>query len=618
MNTLVYFLPAVVLSSQYPFDTFVDGILDGSHDLSDPTTFAQFKSEATSQFPSPTSQRLFTNPSSLSEWITAVLTATSTFQDLPGLYESQRLCKYVKLGRTDDVHIGNGNAAINLEILKNLGIKAPITLVDACNDDICKIILDHQSLLGAADKCKKSSIQLKELGLTVGDGTLISEVDMSAKEMEGGRSERTTCFLSQMIDEADKHNDFVTGGLDVKKYSLKLRQASTIHRYFNTLSQDDQRFIKFEAMVIQLLRNLAVKDHLFLNIGYVKHAMGMSIEKVDEKNHFEILVFNSGGGLEYHQVLKIGSKIKYIPVMRFSNVPLLRIKTSGLLRQVLEGKAPLEVNSDLRYQAIHLYTSTLQSLSVYHQPFTIEEIKVAWLIPTQRSGTCSVRAILAYLAWHLREKFRPFKLALFKRIITLGAAKQWEPAEKVMAYRVLKFAFENHARSITKLMSSENTKHIYNYDTFGAESFWKPYKDISQKFILNPDAKFTLKPSSSNEPLYKDKLDKLKVVRERVEAELKRREEDFKKVTGDNTKNTEVDCRNEIEQLGEIITPQSFRKIVKTSVSVVSKFWNHLDANTNLAWLLSFGLYNWPSVSLTKDDIWNEIVQSEENLIAIV
>lgn len=131
---------------------------------------------------------------------------------------------------------------------------------------------------------------------------------------------------------------------------------------------------------------------------------GMLLEIVYEKEGVcSLVIYNSGGGLSYHDFKPTPLKWTYLPTLKFTGIPREKLEDVKWLRQLFEIKVISTVDScPVRFDASDLYEGVLFPFKDYreHPSPPIEELE--W-ITGQRSGTCSTHCIFAFLRWYLKN-----------------------------------------------------------------------------------------------------------------------------------------------------------------------------------------------------------------------
>lgn len=415
----------------------------------------------------------------------------------PGLYESQMLLKYYpfKLKRPAELEVKH----LKEDIMKPPEVRVMLRnlSVESLKTESAFEILADNDLFVRKSECKPEvlnhdDITVRSLANFLGDGAIDSEVDSTGRKLEGAKSAPNACLLAKVLHHLQSKPQLMKeSNIPVEQLQhleKKMMQASGTDNLMKWFQKFDNPYYMFEMYLLEHLRRLKVGESVYMLTGFTEHAMSLLIEKKSEDN-YEIFVFNSGAGIEHHVHRYQGRKSKHFPAKRYSNLTLLALRWSEVFQRIAqvysmsngfathpETKKPYSPLTE------DLYIIALGVLEKFENPFTAEDIHRYKVIPSQRSGTCSVRNLLAFLAFDLRVPYRLLKLLIYKIIIKLALQKNWLSDERPTVNRLLKFGIENHARSILYFARKENSNINFDLKRLMSKNILQGYQQVKDAY----------------------------------------------------------------------------------------------------------------------------------------
>ena len=245
--------------------------------------------------------------------------------------------------------------------------------------------------------------------------------------------------------------------LGMCSYGHRIREISGL-----SLEKIEEELKSLGAEIRDRIKYLQPGEAVLLPWGYhgtgLGHGMLLRIQ-ADAQDSFQIEVYNTGEGLEYHHSLKTQQITYFDPVLRFEKIPasvLFSSELLGFFEMIFEPMVLPHAQElqpfPVEYKAEMLYAWILLSLRTY---LSLPSSSEGSYIQAQRAGTCSARSVLAYLRTQLQEDYREFKLqmniALIREGLETFESELRKPKNDDMR-KIFRHAIRNSARLLEKEM----------------------------------------------------------------------------------------------------------------------------------------------------------------------
>ncbi len=434
--------------------------------------------------------------------------------------------------------------------------------------------------------------------LFLGDGTINNELDEEGKELEGYNHSYTTCYLTnglQSLLNCPKFFPYLDPS-DISAIISTLQRTGAIERYMSSLSQDSCKFQKMESFLLTSVSMMKVGDEILLSAGFKGHATTILIVKISDVT-YDIYAFNTGAGLQHHDSLIRDSQRKYFAAKRYIGLTLFALHRKHFFRKYAEIKGIGHYGFHMPDENIPVdentfYGNFLSCLDDFNVPYTIEDLNTVPLIPVQRSGSCSMRSLLAYVLWKVEKRggsniissnkrFRILKLMLYDVVISKALMKSW----KFNAYtlkRVLKFGIENFARSLLRF-GKERKQGDPNLDIFNVGGLITSYETITAK--RSPKEQGAI-PSK---------------------AAIDFSKENSKFIGSEKSYWKDAYCENDF-QLLHTLNSANLLDQTRLLGEILSGKWVNLDSVNSLAFVLTVIINKWPDPG---SDLYTSIPEME-------
>lgn len=445
--------------------------------------------------------------SSPKEFLALTIDKLARNEDSEDLYHAFNICRFSQFDKSvsiSDIPPVRWNQASSANIRRIYEIF--LNFQDyRCNDIILNEALklnednDRQIIAGLRQhlchppthpKCPEQHCQLNmnKLALFIGDGHISSGVDEEHNKLEGGRTHHNACYLSSLLKRLCENP---TDGINTLFSQDELERIADIYENVYTLNIEiecveakEMAIPIYEFVLLNHLKKLQPGHDILLATGFSSHAMLIKFTNID--GQYTVNVFNSGSGLNYHGKAVVQHGIKYASYKCFVNVPLSALRRTGFLRRLSEllgvqSRINLPDRASVQHKdARDFYADLLSVLIAYEVPVEAGEES---LITPQRSGTCSVRCFFTHLKFYFKGRFRLLKLEFLRLIIEDAFEKNLH--KSTTGARILKFGFENYARSLLKFIKNDSASIAHSYpnlhqpEYFGNDDFWYKYQTLS-------------------------------------------------------------------------------------------------------------------------------------------
>lgn len=280
-------------------------------------------------------------------------------------------------------------------------------LIDKHNTDINKKtrLVEEKSWVKGNHPLGKPAedCDFKLLGLIAGDDVL------SKSGYEGGRAEVTTTYFAALLKQViGKDFEFAR---PFKSVLANLQEhLAFCSKVSKRLAVTPVHHVEAYAQELYLENNN--KEEIFLPLSYVNqtsgsHAMMIGINRSTKR----VTIYNSGDGLENHQIVSDTAinPLTQKPVQspRFQEFLVIkdcdphRLNSPEFYAYILSLTAIASDNGQLELNADRVYTGMQNFLKGrIEKPLDIEKYSRLYR-KTQRSGTCSVKCILAMIFYRL-------------------------------------------------------------------------------------------------------------------------------------------------------------------------------------------------------------------------
>ncbi len=422
--------------------------------------------------------------------------------------------------------------------------------------------------------------------LFLGDGTISNEFNEKGYKLEGGHLASTTCYLINALTAVRSDQKFLPyiDTAEIDTIINTLQRTGSIERFIDSLVEDDIKSEKIESFLLISLSSMKVAEEILLPAGFRGHATAILVVK-RSMIFYDIYAFNSGGGLQHHDfVIRDGQK-KYFAAKRYLGLTLFALYRSHFFRKYAELKGIGHHSFDSPEEAsitvtdVTLYQYLLSTLDDFAVPYTAKDLKTVPLNTEQRSGSCAMRSLLAYILWKVEKSdglksiesntnFRILKLMLYNIIISKAAQKNWRSSNYTLK-RVLKFGMENYARSLLRY-SKELRQGGPSLDLFAIPEFAMRYKNLTSK---------------------------------RTTAAADIQNQNRASFTVENLKfqgNAGIDWRDLYSatdfQLLQNLTPETFLSQIRLLTKIVNGKWKSVPRVDALTFVLSVVINEWPDL----------------------
>lgn len=613
------------LTAKHAFDMMIRKLETNKLQFGDPTTFEDLKS-AMSGFCR--EDELLLSSKNYSELFNSIMEETLAVKETYCLDRLLNVLRYSDVDHEISLEIPAISHSVPLniklitqEIVNNLDFDYEVFDPEETNIIARLLTSGYSFQLDKPSKKKglQERINVKMLALNLGDSTITSEVDLSGAPLEGGDCRSVGSFLVRATQMAASFLPLTKFDevQELHKFASKIEEGIGYREGLKKLRGLKDGYDNWELLIIDTLRKLKVGDDILVPITFTGHALAFSVKKTGPRT-YELNLFNSGAGSDYHGYVDSGSDRKYFPSKRYVNISLADFKTLRFFRKmaeliILSGLVATTVEGDPQgvYNAKDLYENILASLNDFEYSYTAEDIKILHLISTQRSGTCNFRGFMVYLAFMYPEKFRHYKLLINKAIILAAAGKtDWKDHDKPVVSRLLKFAIENQSRSVAKMIKRNELQGL-NPDNYFGQTFEKIYRGVDKMLGISRPTEFKIDLKS-----FQHDMALLNTLIERGKN-VKRSFDEFKNGT---VKNLDTETRSDSMNLAMIHSETSannFGQQLSSLLELVerSSVWSKMGSVTHkLTFVCDFVLSKVP-VPQKETDIWNQVFEANEAMV---
>ncbi len=325
-----------------------------------------------------------------------------------------------------------------------------------------------------------SQIDTKNLAHFFGDAIIRKSEDAIKKnkipvlsqDLEGNPSAKSLQFIVSILELIVHESDAQAFTKEEKENLQKaIRYLKDLVDVYNFLQHrdkiDQQSFSKQRSHIQSLIEKLPQGESILLPGGWtgyagLAHAMVCELVKLSD-NTFQMNVYNAGAGINHHSIKVERSKLKVRPCISFRPITLEEIKDTKFLSALLEVQTILPPNKKDKYSDRDLYRAVYGRFDSKLLPIEEEDdVKIS----TQRSGTCSMRAPMAFLHKFLgtelhKKVFLEGRLRLLEICADLNLSSfNYSDALK----ELLQFAEDNMSREILKRNTSQPNSTVRSYN----------------------------------------------------------------------------------------------------------------------------------------------------------
>lgn len=264
----------------------------------------------------------------------------------------------------------------------------------------------------------------------IGDQHLEGLLDLSGNRIEGGNPSQSMGYMAalcrMLVEYGEKYPDRMTSGVKERliEFSEELERSIVL---FSSLIA---KFTKTVENVVEILAKVDAGERLLIPSGWIDPVMGhfmlFECSKLPSGN-YQILLFNSGDGLQYHQSF-IQQQKRYLNTMRAYEIPADEMTNGNLLKALLEPRRYMGDYSIGRGGARGAF-DVYPLLERYSLPSSVSssESDLSFWARKQESGTCSMSGILVCLGARLgRNAFREIK-PLMEYLVLKKSLEKFEP-----------------------------------------------------------------------------------------------------------------------------------------------------------------------------------------------
>ncbi len=295
-------------------------------------------------------------------------------------------------------------------------------------------------------------------------------------ELEGHMLEKTSQMMIRLLED----NEEIEPGVK-NRITSELEGLASNSKAIGALISQLRNASEKEAniKIIQLAKGLEKKvnalkpgeslllDGGWKNAGKPGHAMVYKITR-NERGNLDLLVLNTGAGLNYHTNAKGARKLKSHPVLNFSGIPDEKFD-SYLFQKLLEPHiVPFTDLADTGRMAAYnentIYKTIDSAFRKYRAPTTQH---LVGLITPQRSGTCAWQVLMKALihSYLPRDKYKLTALDIHYQTLLQCYQqyhKTWNQDTKQMAQirTIVSFGLENAANGAAKLFTPNDPSSL--------------------------------------------------------------------------------------------------------------------------------------------------------------
>lgn len=314
--------------------------------------------------------------------------------------------------------------------------KAPVDLLKKPElVESLKILAFYFSQGREYEKALRWEISLKNLSHLIGDAFIGKLTDRQGRRFEGNFLTHSISFMQKgiifLLEE--KKEEFLPSIIKKLKLFLKnldhlLEIQVEIEASFQ-LNEKEKQFslLSLPRKILTKLNQLSIGESYIIPSGWTSQPYGHTflIEVYRQREDFILYLFNTGSGTEYHNNYFQNYRL-YTDTLCLFKIPLEKLQDCILIQQIIE---PVILGVDIAHFKDRLYGAH----DIYHilLPFLLDKKSLeefdhenSWM-RTQLSGTCSLRCLLALLAFQIgREDYKLFK-GLLKKEATRMAVEQY-------------------------------------------------------------------------------------------------------------------------------------------------------------------------------------------------
>jgi Protein of unknown function (DUF3638) len=286
----------------------------------------------------------------------------------------------------------------------------------------------------------------KNIANFFGDSFLKDMMDDKNSRFEGNNFEESMTFILNLLKLLDSEN--LTGQIQ-QEFAYCKNIMNTQLGILHVISSERKKLRNtLTEKIHNDLARLDEGESILLPTGWsdlaAGHAMLMKIKR-SKNNRYEMLVFNTGGGLENHEQIVGGSKTYCNPIMKFQGLTYEELCDRNFFEALLELRTEL-----VGFESGDLYKGILSRFG--DKQVNDGQLSEKFITP-QRSGTCTARALMNYIKFYTpsvayqRLHYRMDKKVLEESLGKYkGKLKQYPQVTKL-----LKMGAERFARRILKL-----------------------------------------------------------------------------------------------------------------------------------------------------------------------
>jgi hypothetical protein len=249
----------------------------------------------------------------------------------------------------------------------------------------------------------------------LGDSFIKDATDDQGNRLEGNSIEDSIRFVLAILKN-------LPTSLKSKKLIEDFENCLQIARMINypttfsaaAIQEDLQQNII--PLISHKIRRLSPSQNLLLPIGWADdHGMGHAMLceiQYTQLRQIVLRILNTGSGAEYHPFSPRANKSKIAPVITFEGLSKTQVSNEQFLQALFELKIAPWINKQagLYYSADDLYMGIFARFKDYQSNKDLGVIDNSLVITAQRSGTCSVRCLMAYIRLCLgKDRYKELK-----------------------------------------------------------------------------------------------------------------------------------------------------------------------------------------------------------------
>lgn len=430
---------------------------------------------------------------------------------------------YIRIKASKETHVDT-EKIVNLfnKVAENLNTKLnPSNQVQMIQKS------DFQQNVSPREKEFTKLLTPRILGHVVGDSFLMDMVSNSGEPLEGNQFSTSLEFLTSALNYlpekyAQEFPDSLKDQIPqlCKQFQQAAEWAKATEKLPESLSIEDYNDLlpelnKLSSRLNDTINSLKMNESFLFPWGWINKAAASGhailVEFVKTKDGMVLKVYNTGGGLDFHEIANDATRL-YGNTVKEYRVPHDKLDVEflgSLLEPRLLGRSDSVMSSNKPYEALDLYSllAPYEVQSEEAQRLTNKMRKM------QQSGTCSMRCLFAYID-EKTDAQKAFKNILSREVIkqSLEIAKgnKNHPARKIIG-KAIPNLFRHLGKEV-KTLPDDKKKNLL----LELENYQKLYQQYFPESL------------SENDPFL---IEDIKPQRHLAEEVKKQAEDALKKIT---------------------------------------------------------------------------------------